>query len=411
LSQTTTILEIQDIFGGFGGSSSLVTLTHIQNSPPVLHAPSLVGTTEDLKLSVGGVSVTDQDTPNAPAETIAVSLLASHGLISFKDSEAASRLVFPTGDGDSDQLVTVVGTQEDINLALASLEYISDLHWSGDDLVTILANDQGTFGIGPVLRDQRVIQVSVRPSNDRPSVVLPAFQSVHEDNVLAMYGISVDDVDHSVAPDSLVQCTLFVLAGTLSLSVTDGLQFFQGDGHDDMLITFAGTLVDVNAALTYVEYKGHTNSNDNHAPESLTVFITDLGYTGSSSDTALDDIQVVPISVMPVNDAPSVVLPRFVKVDVQGFVVADTDANSTEVVSVKLNVMSGQATIALASSTGLVFDDDVSEGSLKFEGSLEDVNKALDVITYERSKGKVLAFYLLNSLSPFHQVFAFGICQ
>lgn len=62
---------------------------------------------------------------------------------------------------------------------------------------------------------------------------------------LNLSGISVFDADG----DDL-EITLTANNGTLTFTDTTGLSFSDGDGTDDAVVTFSGSLSDLNAALT-----------------------------------------------------------------------------------------------------------------------------------------------------------------
>ena len=86
-------------------------------------------------------------------------------------------------------------------------------------------------------------------------------------------------IDHvSIAKtDSLVQVSLSVDHGKLNMSDKNGLVFAYGDGVDDTSMTFTGSLADVNAALSslqfspYAGYMGTAN---------LRITTNDLGNSG-----------------------------------------------------------------------------------------------------------------------------------
>ena len=92
--------------------------------------------------------------------------------------------------------------------------------------------------------------------NDAPVLTVPGAQSVNEDTLLSITGISVADVDaatgcgedHDVGGQ-----------GRLTLAQTTGLTFTVGDGTSDAAMTFTGTVANVNAALARVDYLGNAN--------------------------------------------------------------------------------------------------------------------------------------------------------
>src|SRR5205823_9697984 len=115
----------------------------------------------------------------------------------------------------------------------------------------ITTNDQGNTGIGGPLSDTDTVNVTVNAVNDAPINTVPGPQQTNEGTTLVFSAangnaISISDVD---AGNGLVQVTLSVDNGTLTLGQLTGLTFTTGDGTADGTMTFTGTMVDINAAL------------------------------------------------------------------------------------------------------------------------------------------------------------------
>ncbi|WP_162896702.1 beta strand repeat-containing protein, partial [Cysteiniphilum halobium] len=141
----------------------------------------------------------------------------------------------------------------------------------------------------------------------------------------------------------------------------------------------------INAALNGLSYQGNENYNGS---DTLSIDINDLGQTGAGG--VLSDSQTIDISIDPVNDAPVISKPVAQSVDEEAVLifstannnaisVSDVEATNTEV---SLSVSHGQLT--LAQTTGLT----ISAGAngtlaMTFSGSLEDVNAALDGLSYQ----------------------------
>ncbi|MBM4090676.1 MAG: DUF4347 domain-containing protein [Planctomycetes bacterium] len=140
--------------------------------------------------------------------------------------------------------------------------------------------------------------------NDTPTIVVPAAQSTAEDTekVFSVAGgnaIVFGDVD---AGGSSVRVSLSVSTGTLTLNGTTGLSFSAGDGSDDNLVTFEGTLTDINAAVDGLRFMPSANF---HGLAILTVSIDDLGNSGAGGPQG--DADAIIINVTSVNDAPTLV--------------------------------------------------------------------------------------------------------
>lgn len=88
--------------------------------------------------------------------------------------------------------------------------------------------------------------------------------------------ISVSDADN---PASL-EVTLEATRGTLTLAGAAGLTFTSGDGTDDALMTFSGSITDINAALEGLTFTPTTNYRGSASLE-----ITTTDVDGTAEDT------------------------------------------------------------------------------------------------------------------------------
>ena len=152
-------------------------------------------------------------------------------------------------------------------------------------------------------------------------------------------------------------------------------------------MTFTGTVANVNAALTQVNYLGNANSNGTDA---LTISVDDQGNTGSGG--AKTDSRSVTITVLAVNDAPVLTVPgeqatpANVALNISGISIADVDAGSA-LMQVSLTATRGQLT--LAGVTGLTFTvgDGTSDAAMTFTGTLANLNAALAPLRYTPNAG------------------------
>ena len=148
--------------------------------------------------------------------------------------------------------------------------------------------------------------------NDAPINTVPAAQSVAEDTILPIAGVSVADVDSSA-----LTTTLSVSSGTLTVIPGAGVT-----GNGTASVTIAGTAAQINAALAGLAYTGNLNFNGG---DTLTVATSD----GTATDTDL-----IAITVNPVNDAPINTVPGAQSVaedtalPIAGVSVADIDSSA-----------------------------------------------------------------------------------
>ncbi len=136
---------------GTASASSTATLDITPvNDPPVNTVPGAQSVDEDTTLPIAGVSVGDIDTSSG----IQVSLTVTNGTLTVAAGGGAAI----SDNGTS--AVTLAGTLDQINAALAGLSYLGDLNFNGTDTLTIVSNDSsgGT--------DTDTIAITVNPVND-----------------------------------------------------------------------------------------------------------------------------------------------------------------------------------------------------------------------------------------------------
>ena len=154
--------------------------------------------------------------------------------------------------------------------------------------VTVQAND------GSALNniDTQAITVTITNVNELPVNTVPGAQTVDEDILLAITGISVNDVDNDVL-FRLNTVQLSVNDGALNVNLTGGASISAGLNNSNTL-TLSGTQAQINAALATLTYQGNLNFNGSDA---LTVLSTD-----SNGQT---DSDMVNITITSINDAPT----------------------------------------------------------------------------------------------------------
>src|SRR4029077_9950445 len=158
--------------------------------------------------------------------------------------------------------------------------------------------------------------------NDAPVNTVPGAQTVAEDTILPIAGVSVADSDSSA-----LTTTLSVSSGTLNVIAGSGV---TGNGTATVPIT--GTAAQINAALAGLAYTGNLNFNGG---DTLTV--------GTGDGTATDT-DTIAIAVNPVNDAPAL----------------DLDANNstTPGANYVTGFTDGGSPVAIADTDVSIFDGD-----------------------------------------------------
>ncbi len=270
------------------------------NDAPVNALPAAQTTAEDsnevLSTANGSaISISDVD---LGANPIQVTLTITNGTIT---QPSTAGLSFSVGDGTTDTTMTFTGTLTAVNTVLDGPTYIPTPNFNGAATLTVVANDQGSTGSGGAQSDTDLLTINVTAVNDPPANTVPGAQSVDEDtnltfNVTNGNLISIADID---AGAGSVKVTVSAVNGTITPSSGSGATI-TGSATASAEIT--GTVTQVNAALNNLVYRGTAHYNVTRGSETITVFTTDQGNTGTGGP--LTDSDTIGVTVNAVNDAP-----------------------------------------------------------------------------------------------------------
>ncbi|MGO4830764.1 beta strand repeat-containing protein, partial [Rhizobiaceae sp. 2RAB30] len=289
--------------GGNSGGAALtdsgtVTIDVVAvNDAPTVLAPGSIPVTEDVAKALTGISFADIDAGSADVSvTLAV--------VSGRLAATAGSGVGVAGSGSG--TLTLTGSIADINafILASGVSFTTAVNATGNVVLDIEINDGGNTG-GGALTATTTVTLDVTAVNDAPVNSMPAAQATNEDTALVFSSgnsnrISISDVD---AGSGIVSVTLAASNGLLTLQGTTGLSFSDGDGTNDGIMTFTGTIADINAALdglTFIPTPGYSG------PASLQITTNDQGLSGGSAQS---DTDTVTIDVTPQNDAPVLTLP------------------------------------------------------------------------------------------------------
>ncbi|HYJ53196.1 MAG TPA: cadherin domain-containing protein, partial [Allosphingosinicella sp.] len=145
------------------------------------------------------------------------------------------------------------------------------------------------YSTGTVVLDQNV---TAQP--DDPVNIVPGAVATSEDGSVVVSGLSVSDGD---SPSLTV--ILAVGRGTLSIDtgVAGGLTAGQVTGNGSGSVTLSGTQSEINTTLASASGVTYVPTPNINGPDTLTM---------TSDDGSTQDVDLVPISVAAVNDAPTV---------------------------------------------------------------------------------------------------------
>lgn len=212
---------------------------------------------------------------------------------------SATSLLANDTDADSDTLIiTSVSQPTHGSIAdngNATYTYTPATNYEGPDAFAYTASD-GNGGSGTANVD-----ITVQESSDVSLNQIPGPQITDEDTTLVFSSangnsITVSDID---AKGGQMEVTLSAVNGAVSLEDTTGLTFSAGDGTVDTFVTFQGSVTDINSALNGLQF---LPAADYSGPATLQITTTDLG--NSSAGAPETDVDVIPITINPVNDQP-----------------------------------------------------------------------------------------------------------
>jgi Cadherin-like/Bacterial Ig domain len=376
---TSLNISVDDL-GNTGGpaltaSAALSITVSAQNDAPVNTLPPAQSMLEDGVLVMGGanrIQVFDVE-----STTIRVSLSVSSGVLSLS---GITGLSFLTGTGSNDTSVVFSGSLAAVNAALDGLTFQPAANFSGAVTLTVTSDDMGASGAPGQLTQTDFLPITVVAVNDAPAHSLPGPQTVNEDTMLVLSGANRIQISDADAGGNSVQLSLSVTTGSLTLAGLAGLTFLVGDGVNDSSMVLQGTVAAINAALDGMAFQAGANFN---GAVTLALTTDDLGNTGGA---ALQASSSLSINVLAVNDAPTNLVPGPITMTEDSVLVfsganqlqvADVDAGAS-VVRIQLNVSAGN--LSLSSLTGLTFltGSGSNDSSMVFEGSLSNINAALN---------------------------------
>jgi hypothetical protein len=172
------------------------------------------------------------------------------GTVAASDPDSGQALSYQITAGNTGGAFAVDGSTGQITVANgAALDFETTLAFT----LTVQVTDNGS----PAPSSTATITINLSDVNEAPVNNVPSFpQSTAKNKPLTFSSasgnaISISDPD---AGTTLIQVSLSVLHGRLTLARTAGLLFLTGDGTSDRTMTFQGTIAAINAALDGLSY-------------------------------------------------------------------------------------------------------------------------------------------------------------
>lgn len=380
-------------------SQSFTVTVRGVNDPPELTAPASLTVAEDGESFFGAatgnaISVFDLDAP-----TVQLSLSASNGVVALGPRSVGIAVL--EGDRAGSRQLTILGSQSNLNRALNGLIYRPDADFTGSDMLNLTLSDRGASGIGSVETDSASVSITVTPLDDIPQNSVPGTQTTDEDTTLFFSvangnPISVSDVDIG---GGTLDVVLTATGATATLSTQAGLTV-TGDGGS--LVSLSGTQTSINQALDGLAFQPDAHVN---GTATVTIATTDPG--GGAGAT---DVDVVSVTVSPVNDAPVIVLPagpvstpEDTPLTLTGATaISISDVNDADQGTFLTQISASRGTLALSQTNGLTIETAGPSGQLiRFRGSVSDINAALEgmvLTTPNEFSGTVNITTIVNDL-------------
>ncbi len=254
-------------------ASANVVVTAV-NDAPVITTPVNRTMNEDGVLIVSGVTVADVDAANG---TVQFALGVNHGTITLG---ATTGVTFVSGT-DASSTMTVTGTVAAINNALNGMTYQPTQYYSGNDTLTLVANDLGLSGNGGALTHAAAVGITINPVQHAPTANVDTILAAQ--NVPKMITVANDLLanDFDVDGDTLTLASF--------TQPTHGSLIDNGDGTLTYQANYNYFGLD---SMTYTLADGHGNSGQ----AVVTVVVNPVFANLQANDDNVVTPEEVPVS-------------------------------------------------------------------------------------------------------------------
>merc|ERR1711871_794051 len=218
----------------------------------------------------------------------------SKGTLTFAGGTDGIR--FSLGSGYQDSRMRFNGTLAAINKAFRMLDYQASTNENGEDAISITVNDtaldhtlaQGYQGYYHVVEDS--IPLWIDAVNDPPAIQAPtSIQAYMEISNISVSVVDASDTSHRGPSGKWIPAPVEVeirtAKGRISLNSLKGLSFGgsrgAGDGIEDTLMRFQGSIENINKALFRARYVCSANRGCTAGLDVISIYVNDNGFTGS----------------------------------------------------------------------------------------------------------------------------------
>ncbi|MGY0219126.1 Ig-like domain-containing protein, partial [Endozoicomonadaceae bacterium StTr2] len=207
-----------------------IDVSNTNDAPVITIGDGTKSVNEDSTLDLSLISVND---PDSFDKDITVSLTPKNGTVSIDGQ---------TGTADSPLVLR--GTQAEVNALLAKLQFTPTKDFHGQAQIEVTVDDLGNVGAGSARQDSAVLDITVDPVNDRPTLTKSPINvdPVNEDSTTVDQGGNV-----VIQPGSATE--LVDLLGNHFSDDTDDQSGTSGGGNTE-------------TPLSYVAIVGNFSSSD-----------------------------------------------------------------------------------------------------------------------------------------------------
>ena len=361
-------------------------------------------TVSDPKSDIGSVSFTVNPINDPPSFTIAADPPASNEdggpqtvlnfatAISAGPNEVGQILTFNLTPGATTGTLTF-SSGPAIDATTGTLTYTATADTNGTAIFSVTLSDNGS-NTPPNSNTSAAQQftITVNAQNDAPIVTTTAGNLLYTENAAATAidpGLTVTDGDSP----NLASATVAITSGfvpaedTLGFTNQNGITGSYNSGTGVLTLMGTSSVANYQTALSSVTYQ---NSSDNPTLSRTVTFTANDGTTNSAPATR-------GIAITAVNDAPMNTVPgpqgtnqntplTFSSGNGNQISVADVDAGSADI---RVTLTATNGTITLATTAGLSFGagDGTADPTMTFDGTLTEVNTAMNGMTYTPDMG------------------------
>ena len=275
-SSTRTLLWSVSDGGATGTATTTINLFASNDGPHIDVAATASYTENGERTTISpAATATDVDSFNLTAGQVTIDVGARPGdilTVSGLQNGTFHGIAFSYDAGTSSLSFNQAASVADYQAFLQAVQF----HSTSDNPTDFGTSPTRTIAWalfdGTTISNIGTTTLSITDANDAPVNTVPAAQSVAEDTILPIAGVSVDDPDTST-----ITTTLSVSSGTLTVA-TDGVAAIGGDGTGSVTVT--GTAAEINAALAGLAYRGNPDFN---GADTLTVATFDGTFTDTDT--------------------------------------------------------------------------------------------------------------------------------